>query len=134
MDEIQATILAIKLKYLDNDNINRKKIAKLYIEGINNPNLFLPKIYDWHENVFHIFPVLTKKRDELAHYLLKNKIETLIHYPIPPHKQRCYFNMNSLSLPITEKIHREELSLPISPVMSEEDTLKIINIINLFNS
>jgi dTDP-4-amino-4,6-dideoxygalactose transaminase len=133
MDEIQAIILDIKLKYLIKDNLHRREIARIYLEKINNDNVVLPEVNNWEENVFHIFPLLCKKRDELSNFLLKNGIQTLIHYPIPPHKQNCYTNFNNLSMPITEKIHNEELSLPISQVMKKEDALTVASIINKFS-
>jgi dTDP-4-amino-4,6-dideoxygalactose transaminase len=98
-----------------------------------HPDIKLPRIKDWDEHVFHIFPVLSKRREELQQYLHKNGVQTLIHYPIPPHKQECYKEWNHLSFPITEKIHREELSLPISPVLTETEALKVVEIINLWN-
>lgn len=130
LDEIQAAVLNIKLKYLDKDNENRREIAKKYYDQIKNPNIKIPELADLNSNVFHIFPVFTNKRLELQEYLLKNEIQTLIHYPVPPHKQKCYSYFNSMILPITELIHREELSLPISPVMLNEEIEKVISVIN----
>ena len=130
LDEIQAAILNVKLKYLDEDNNLRKKVAERYINGIIKPDIVLPVVSDWSANVFHIFPIRTDKRDELQTYLADNGIQTLIHYPIPPHKQECYLKLNSLSLPITEKIHRGELSLPISPVLNSEQVEYVIDMIN----
>jgi len=130
LDEIQAAILDVKLKYLDEDNNLRRQAAKTYIEKIKNPNIILPSVSDWNSNVFHIFPVRSCKRDELQAYLAKRGVQTLIHYPIPPHKQECYREWNNLSFPITEQIHREELSLPMSPLQKEEITMKIAEIIN----
>lgn len=130
LDEIQAAILDVKLKGLDKDNEKRREIAKFYIENINNPKIILPQIKDENSHVWHIFSVRTEKRDELQKYLADNDIQTLIHYPIPPHKQQAYSEWNNLSFPITEKIHAEILSLPISPVMTREDMQKVVNIIN----
>jgi dTDP-4-amino-4,6-dideoxygalactose transaminase len=130
LDEIQAAVLNVKLKYLNQDTENRRKVAKYYIENINHQDIKLPIIKDWNAHVFHIFPILSIRRDELQEYLKKNDIQTLIHYPIPPHKQLCYKEWNSLSFPITEQIHNEELSLPMSPVLSEEDMKMIVKIIN----
>lgn len=130
LDEIQASALRVKLRHLDDDNTRRKEIARRYIGGIANPLVKLPSVSDYDSNVFHIFPVFTLQRDNLQHYLKENGIETLIHYPIPPHKQECYKEWNSLSLPITEKIHATELSLPISPCMTDEECDRIINAIN----
>lgn len=130
LDEIQAAILAVKLKYLDGDNQRRKEIAKYYIDNIKNPNIVLPKVPEWHSNVFHIFPVLCEKRDILQKYLTDNQVQTIIHYPIPPHKQESYPAWNNLSFPITEKIHAEELSLPISPVMNLEEARSVVRLLN----
>lgn len=132
LDEIQAAVLDVKLKYLDQDNQHRKDIAKLYINGINNPLIKLPDTLPEEQNVFHIFPILCERRDELQEYLKERGIGTLIHYPIPPHKQDCYKEFNSLSLPITETIHSQELSLPISPVMDINDAIYITKCINEF--
>ncbi len=132
LDEIQAAILDVKLKHLDEDNQRRKEVAKKYINGITNPAIILPKIEDWDAHVFHIFPIRTKKRDNLYDYLEKNGIQTIIHYPIPPHKQECYKEWNYRSYPITEQIAAEELSLPISPVISDDEVQTIIGTINKF--
>ncbi len=130
LDEIQATVLDVKLKHLDEDNAKRKAVAREYIEGIKNPNIVLPQIKDWDAHVFHIFPIRTEQRDELQKYLAENGVQTIIHYPIPPHKQECYKDWNSSSFPITEKIHAEELSLPISPVITEAEINEVIRLIN----
>jgi dTDP-4-amino-4,6-dideoxygalactose transaminase len=132
LDEIQAAVLNVKLKYLDEDNKLRKEVAKKYIEGIKNSKVILPNVSDYNNNVFHIFPIRSKQRDELQNYLTENGIQTIIHYPIPPHKQECYKEWNSLSFPITEQIHNEELSLPMSPVLSEDEINWVISIINKF--
>ena len=132
LDEIQAAILGVKLKYLDEDITIRKKIAKYYIEHITNPEITTPIVKDWNAHVFHIFPIRCKQRDKLQKYLENNGIQTVIHYPIPPHKQRCYKDWNELSFPITEQIHNEELSLPMSSVLTLEETIKIISLINSF--
>lgn len=130
LDEIQAAVLDVKLKYLDEDNAIRKRVAKYYIENIVNPEIILPKVNDWDANVFHIFPIRCKRRDELQQYLADNGVQTLIHYPIAPHKQECYKEWNELSFPITEKNHKEELSLPISPVLDMEEARKITEVLN----
>ena len=130
LDEIQAAVLGAKLKHLDEDNARRKQVAKMYIDGIKNPEIVLPSVPDFNANVFHIFPILTKKRDELQSYLEQNEIGTVIHYPIPPHKQKCYGAWNSLSLPITEMIHARELSLPIGPTITDEQVHYVIDVIN----
>lgn len=130
LDEIQAAVLDVKLRHLDADNSRRKEVAQMYIRGINNPAVTVPDIKNWDANVFHIFPVRTKRRDELQKYLTENGVQTIIHYPIPPHRQECYSDWNSWSLPITEKIHDEELSLPISPVITDEEVNEVIRLIN----
>lgn len=130
LDEMQAAILDVKLKYLDNDNAIRKQIAKYYIDNITNPAIITPIVKDWDGHVFHIFTIRCKKRDELQKYLADNGVQTIIHYPIPPHKQECYKEWNNLSFPITEQIHNEELSLPMSPVMSKEEVNIIVSLLN----
>lgn len=130
LDEIQAAILGVKLRYLDIDTNHRRSIAKLYKSQIKNPLIQLPEIPDWDAHVFHLFPVLTINRDGLQKYLSDNNIQTLIHYPIPPHKQECYNEFVNLSFPIAEKIHNQELSLPISPVMEIEEALQVIDVVN----
>lgn len=132
LDEIQAAILDVKLKYLDNDIAIRKQVAKYYIENITNPAIITPKVTDWDSNVFHIFPIRCKERDNLQQYLADNGVQTVIHYPIPPHKQKCYADWNNLSFPITEQIHAEELSLPMSPVMEWNEVEEVVRIINEF--
>jgi dTDP-4-amino-4,6-dideoxygalactose transaminase len=133
LDEMQAAVLHSKLKYLDPENERRRVIAEYYIQHINNPKVTLPKLpKNSKEHVWHLFVVRTKNRDELQNYLYENGIQTLIHYPIPPHKQVAYKEMNSLSLPLTEKIHHEVLSLPMSPLLSDVDVVKICSMINQF--
>jgi len=132
LDEIQAAVLNVKLIHLDEDNLLRKKVAKYYIENINNTEIILPLVKDWDAHVFHIFPILTSRRDELQKYLSDNGVQTLIHYPIPPHKQVCYAGWNSLPFPITELIHEQELSLPISQVITNVEVKYICNLINQF--
>ena len=132
LDELQAAILDVKLRYLDRDNVRRRQIAKMYINGIKNPKIILPKVIDWDSHVFHIFPVLTKHRNEFQNYLSANGIQTLIHYPVPPHKQNCYREWNTLSFPITEKIHNEELSIPLNTALSDKSVSYIIDFINRY--
>ena len=134
LSEIQAAILNVKLKYLDNDIEKRKKTAELYLNNISHPHITLPKVNDFDSHVFHLFPILTEKRDDLQRYLSENGVQTSIHYPIPPHKQKCYKEMNHLSFPITEAIHRNELSLPIGPEISTEEADFISFKINKWNS
>ena len=132
LDEIQAAVLDVKLKYLDEDNAHRQLIAKMYYEGISNPKITLPKRLDDAQNVYHLFPILCNKRDELQAYLKENGVETLIHYPIPPHKQECYakaaWNIG-LHLPITEQIAEQELSLPIGPTITPAQAQTIIDLL-----
>ena len=132
MDEIQAAFLNIKLRYIDSENLRRQEIASYYINNIKNDKIILPSLGDVGEQVWHLFVIRTSERNELENYLKEYEIQTLIHYPIPIHKQKCYQEMNNISLPITEKIHREVLSLPISPVMSNVEVVKIVEIINKF--
>ncbi|MCH5227058.1 MAG: DegT/DnrJ/EryC1/StrS family aminotransferase [Muribaculaceae bacterium] len=132
LDEIQAAVLDVKLRHLDEDNEKRKRVAEKYLKEIKNPLITLPEVQDRDAHVFHIFPIRTKYRNQLQEYLTNNGVQTNIHYPIPPHKQECYSHMNHLSFPITEKIHAEELSLPMSPVLTEEEVSDVIRLINDF--
>lgn len=138
LDEMQAAALSVKLKRLESDNDRRREIALKYVEGIKNPAV---RIVDGVsgcglDNVYHVFPVLCEDREKLIEHLKDKDIQTLIHYPIAPHKQKCYADKGLLknceSLPITEYIHDCELSLPISPVMSDEDVERVIKAINSF--
>lgn len=130
LDEIQAAVLNVKLKYLDRDIEARKSVARRYMSEINNPLVSIPALSDWSSHVFHLFPIFSKNRDELLQHLKAKDVQTLIHYPIPPHKQQCYKEYNEMSFPITELIHNEELSLPISPIMSDEEITIVVNAIN----
>lgn len=133
LDEVQAAILRIKLKGLDEDNQRRREIANLYLSKINNPSMILPSIMkDDISHVWHLFVVRTKNRNKFKQYLAECGIETLIHYPIPPHKQQAFEEWNEQSFPITEQIHSEVLSLPLSPVLQEVEVQKIINAINSY--
>ncbi len=133
LDEIQASVLDVKLKYIDADNDKRRKMAEKYVAGIKNDKIILPILPSQpKEHVYHLFVIRTSKRDKLQKYLTENEIQTLIHYPTPPHKQKAYKYYNHLSFPITEKIHDEVLSLPISPVMEEGEVKKVIEILNSF--
>lgn len=132
MDEIQAAVLDVKLKYLDEENQRRRDNAHYYIKHISNPAVSVPSEDYWQNSVFHIFPLLSPRRDELKQYLLDNGVQTDIHYPIPPHKQQAYKEWNEMSLPITERIHREELSLPVSQVLTDEERERIVELINNF--
>jgi len=132
LDEIQAAVLDVKLKYLDGDNDHRRELAKYYYENISNPLIELPKRLPDAQNVYHIFPILCTRRDSLQEYLKEKGVQTIIHYPIPPHKQECYKEWNTWELPITESIHNEELSLPISPVQTKEETAEVVKVLNAF--
>lgn len=132
LDEIQAAILDVKLPHLNNDNARRREIAKYYRENITNPKIVLPQAYDEKSHVWHVFVVRVENRAEFQEYLTKNDIQTLIHYPTPPHKQEAYKEWNNFSYPITEKIHNEILSLPISPVMTDEEVRKVVEVVNAF--
>ncbi len=132
LDEIQAAILRIKLNYLDSDNNQRIQIARYYIENIDNPLVKVPDMEYLEKNVFHIFPLLTTKRDQLREFMAHKGIETLIHYPLPPHKQQCYSAWNHLSLPIAEMIGDRELSLPISPAMTMQEMEQTVRAVNEF--
>lgn len=132
LDEIQAAFLNVKLPDLDSDNVKRRKIANRYLSEIKNDKIVLP-FYDGSANhVFHLFVIRTENREELQHYLAKNDVETLIHYPIPPHQQKALKDFNALSFPITEKIHREVLSLPMSPMLTKEEVSRVIQVINRY--
>ena len=133
LDEIQAAILRVKLKYLDEEIERRRKIARFYLENIKNDNIILPKVREDSNHVWHLFVIRTEKRDKLQKYLLDKGIHTLIHYPIPPHKQIAYKEWNDRSYPITEKISKEVLSLPISGVLTLEEVKKIVKLVNEFD-
>lgn len=130
LDEIQAAILDVKLKYLNQEIAARRAVAKRYMNEIKNDKLFIPTLNDWDSHVFHLFPVLVEERNQFQQYLTENDIQTLIHYPIPPHKQKCYAEYSYMRFPITERIHDQELSLPMSPTLKDEEITKIIEVIN----
>lgn len=132
LDEIQAAVLDVKLKYLVKDNDHRKQVAHYYYDHIDNPMITLPDKLPYEQNAYHLFPILCEKRDALHDYLEQNGVGTVIHYPIAPHKQECYKEWNSMLLPITEYIADHELSLPIGPSISMEEVGKIIDLINKF--
>lgn len=132
LDEIQAAVLDVKLKYLDADNRHRQMIASYYYDNINNHLISLPDRLSDENNVYHLFPILCPERDKLQKYLQSNGIGTVIHYPIPPHKQECYKGWNNLTLPVTEKIHDFELSIPIGPAITIEEASQIVDLLNDF--
>jgi dTDP-4-amino-4,6-dideoxygalactose transaminase len=136
LDELQAALLDVKLRYIDADNQRRREIAQYYIENIKNDKVILPSYSPNRglggSHVFHLFIIRCTNRDRLQQYLTNNGIQTLIHYPIPPHKQGAYKQMNNVTFPITEHIHNEVLSLPISPVMEWEEVERVVEVINSF--
>ena len=132
LDEIQAAVLDVKLKHLEEDNLRRKEIARIYYDSLDNPFVTLPVRLPDAQNAYHLFPILSNRRDELQNYLESNGVGTIIHYPIPPHKQACYRNLNHMSFPITEQIAAQELSLPIGPSMGLDKAREVVSIINAF--
>lgn len=132
LDEIQAAVLDVKLAHLDSDNARRREISKYYRENITNSRIILPKVYDENAHVWHIFAVRTDNRDALQKHLEANDIQTNIHYPTPPHKQGAYKEWEHLSFPISEEIHKTILSLPISPVMTDEEVKKVVEVVNAY--
>ncbi|MBM6992009.1 MAG: DegT/DnrJ/EryC1/StrS family aminotransferase [Prevotella sp.] len=146
LDEIQAAVLSVKLKYLDEDNLRRKQIANYYYANINHPDIYLPGKMEWEiaspmagradcrdeDCIYHIFPVLSSHRNQLQQHLREHGIGTMIHYPIPPHKQHCYAGWNALSLPITEHIHQCELSIPCNQTMTDGEVEEVVRQVNAF--
>jgi len=132
LDEIQAGILRVKLQHLDEHNQNRRIIAEYYRDNIKNSLVKVPNVIDEKQHVWHVFPSMCEKRDLLQEHLKSKGVQTLIHYPIPPHKQEAYSEWNNLSFPISELIHSQELSLPISPILSLEDAGLVVNAVNTF--
>lgn len=130
LDELQAAILSVKLRHLDEDNRHRQQMANYYNNHISNPFIKLPQRLPDESNVYHIFPILCERRDDLQAFLARQGIQTLIHYPIPPHRQECYSAWNDMRLPVTEQIHRQELSLPISPVLTRDDAATVVDALN----
>ena len=130
LDEIQAAFLSVKLKYIQKDIEARRRVANYYLENIKNPAFILPKVNNKEGHVWHLFVIRNSNREKLQSYLLENGVQTLIHYPIPPHKQLAYKKYNNLSFPITEKIHRQVLSLPLSGVIESFEVKQIIKILN----
>lgn len=140
LDEIQAAFLEVKLNHIDTENQYRRKLAAAYLNGITNPNIQLPvpnnMAFNPEENiehVWHLFVIRHPKRNELQEYLTKNGIQTLIHYPIPPNKQLAYKELNAIDFSITNDIHDTVLSLPLSPVLSEDEVISVIQALNSFN-
>jgi dTDP-4-amino-4,6-dideoxygalactose transaminase len=140
LDEIQAAFLDIKLKYIDLENQRRREIAQYYCENIKHPAIILPmpnnqnsEIRNLQSHAWHLFVIRTSYREKLQHNLTENGIQTLIHYPIPPHKQKAYKLWNAWEFPITEKIHNDVISLPMSPVITNEEVEYIVRVINDFD-
>ena len=130
LDDIQAAVLDVKLNYLDAENQRRQDIARTYYNNIKNDRIRLPKLMDNGDNVYHIFPIFTSQRDQLKQYLQERGIGTLIHYPIPPHLQSCYPEYHHLSLPVTERLAHQELSLPLNPTMTDSEVMYIVETLN----
>ena len=134
LDEIQAAVLDVKLRHLDEDNNQRQKVASYYYDNIKNPHVCLPTRLTDANNVYHLFPILCENRDALQAYMKDQGIQTLIHYPIPPHLQECYAGVwPAVELPVTERLAKQELSLPISQVMTKNDVIQVVDTINRFN-
>ncbi len=132
LDEIQAAVLDVKLKYLVEDNTHRKMVANYYYDNIKNLQITLPDRLPDAQNVYHLFPIFCKERDAFHDYLEQNGVGTVIHYPIAPHKQECYKEWNTMSLPITEYIADHELSLPIGPSLTMNEVCQVVDLINKF--
>ncbi|EOA2695128.1 DegT/DnrJ/EryC1/StrS family aminotransferase [Citrobacter freundii] len=132
LDELQAAMLSVKLKYLDKDTEVRRNIAKLYLDKIDNKYITLPLVSESENHVWHLFVIRCENRDRFKSYLDGLDIQTLVHYPIPPHKQQAYSDLNDIKLPLTEKIHQEVLSLPLDPTMTAEDIFTVINAVNSY--
>ncbi len=132
LDEIQALFLNIKLRDLDDDNARRRAIANTYLKGITNSKIRLPYYSNTEDHVFHQFVIRVKDRDDLIAYLQRNNVETLVHYPIAPHHQKALKEFSHLSLPITEKMHNTVVSLPMYPTMTNQQTEKVIELLNAY--
>ena len=138
LDEIQAAVLRVKLKYLETDNRHRRDVARYYYEHLSNPLVTLPDLMPDEQNVYHLFPILVAEgwRDALRDYLAQKGVGTMIHYPIAPHRQECYakvaWNTPRLSLPVTERLADQELSLPIGPTITMEEAEQVVSIVNGF--
>ena len=132
LDEIPAAVVDVKLPHLQQDNQRRREIAKYYRENIKNPLIVLPQTYDEKAHVWHVFAVRTAERDRFQKYLSDNGVQTIIHYSTPPHKQPAYAEWKHLSFPVTEQIHREIISLPMSPVMTDEEVEQLVEVVNRY--
>ena len=134
LDEIQAAMLRVKLPYLVAETARRREISLAYREGIHNSQIILPSVKDELQHVWHLFVIRSAQREKLQFWLSENGVQTLIHYPIPPHKQQAYRSWNKLSLPITELLHQQVLSLPLNPTMGQQNIQSVIDVINSFKS
>lgn len=139
IDEVQAAVLGVKLRYLDADNERRREVARILISSMQNAEVLAPSMDFFRNSVFHIFPILAARRDELQQYLLDNGVQTMVHYPIPPHKQQCYAaavadgSMRLMGcLPVTQVIHDRELSLPCNQAMTDDEAMRIAELISHF--
>lgn len=132
MSEMDAAVLRVKLTYLDEDNAKRRQLAAYYYDHIANLQITTPSRIPDKNNVYHQFPIFCERRDELQRHLADCGIQTLIHYPVPPHKQECYREWNDMTFPVTEKIHRQELSIPMSQVVTAEEARCVVKAINSF--
>lgn len=130
LDELQAAVLDVKLPHLDADNARRREIASYYRKNITNPLITLPQTYDEQAAVWHVFAVRTRERDRFQQYLADKGVQTIIHYPTPPHKQQAYTEWNNRSYPVSEEIHRTIISLPISPVLTDAEAKEVVRIVN----
>lgn len=134
LDEIQAAMMRVKLPYLEKETARRQEIARLYRTGINNPLVTLPHVETESAHVWHLFVVRTEVRESMQQWLTEQGVQTLIHYPIPPHKQQAYPQLQDCQLPLTEQIHQQVLSLPMDPTMSDEAVAKVIAAVNGFKA
>lgn len=134
LDELQAAVLSVKLQHLDDDNRRRQAIAQTYYDGISNAAVVLPMRMADESNVYHLFPVLCDSRQQLQQHLLRHGIETQVHYPTAPHRQHCYSEWSALQLPITERIHRTEVSLPLNTAMTDDDAAAVVDAVNAFTT
>jgi len=132
LDEIQAAILRVKLRHLDTEIAARRAVAKAYIDGINNTHITLPNWHSEESHVRHLFVVRCEQRDALQKHLIEQGVQTLVHYPIPPHHQKAYKELNTRVYPVSEMIHQQVLSLPIGPTINLDDIQKVINAVNVF--
>ncbi|AIJ49098.1 DegT/DnrJ/EryC1/StrS family aminotransferase [Comamonas sp. Z1] len=132
LDEIQAAMLRIKLQHLELETQNRRMIARVYLENIRNPAVQLPQLTSDEQHVWHLFVVRTSQRDALQKYLAEQGIQTLVHYPIPPHQQQAYQEWNARSYPLTEGLHQEVISLPMGPTLSQLEALRVVAAVNDF--